>query len=90
MVAEVLASVPVPGPWLSLSFPAAGARRMRITSNGWAAVAGAGVMFAMAIQTQSVWMQVVGSALLGLLGISWLAVVARRPGLMVTISRPLE
>jgi uncharacterized protein (DUF58 family) len=47
-------------------------------------------MFAMAIQTQSIWMQVVGSALLGLLGISWLVVVIRRPGLTVTISRPVE
>jgi uncharacterized protein (DUF58 family) len=47
-------------------------------------------MFAMAIQTQSIWMQVVGCALLGLLGISWLVVVARRPGLTVTVSRPIE
>ena len=47
-------------------------------------------MFAMAIQTQSVWMQVVGSALLGLLGVSWLVVFVRRPGLAVTVSRPVE
>jgi uncharacterized protein (DUF58 family) len=47
-------------------------------------------MFAMAVQTQSIWMQVVGSALLGLLGISWLVVIARRPGLSVTVSRPME
>jgi uncharacterized protein (DUF58 family) len=47
-------------------------------------------MFAMAIQTQSIWMQVVGSALLGLLGISWLVVVVRRPGLTVTVSRPVD
>jgi uncharacterized protein (DUF58 family) len=47
-------------------------------------------MFAMAIQTQSIWMQVVGSALLGLLGISWFLVIARRPGLTVTVSRPVE
>jgi uncharacterized protein (DUF58 family) len=47
-------------------------------------------MFAMAIQTQSIWMQVVGSALLGLLGVSWLVVFTRRPGLTVTVSRPVE
>jgi uncharacterized protein (DUF58 family) len=47
-------------------------------------------MFAMAVQTQSIWMQVVGSALLGLLGTSWLVVIARRPGLAVTVSRPVE
>jgi uncharacterized protein (DUF58 family) len=63
---------------------------VRITSNGWAAVAGAGLMFAMAIQTRSIWMQVVGSALAGLLGISWLVVIVRRPGLTVTVSRPVE
>jgi uncharacterized protein (DUF58 family) len=47
-------------------------------------------MFAMAVQTQSIWMQVVGSALLGLLGLSWLVVITRRPGLAVTVSRPVE
>jgi uncharacterized protein (DUF58 family) len=65
-------------------------RRVRITSNGWAAVVGAGVMFAMAVQTQSVWMQVVGSALVGLLGISWLSVLRRRSGLTVTLQAPTE
>jgi hypothetical protein len=60
-------------------------RRVRITSNGWAAVAGASVMFAMAVQTKSVWMQVVGSALVGLLGISWLSVMRHRRGLAVTM-----
>ena len=63
---------------------------MRITANGWAAVCGAALMFAMAIQTQSIWMQVVGSALVGLLGISWLVVIQRRPGLAVSISRPAD
>jgi uncharacterized protein (DUF58 family) len=47
-------------------------------------------MFAMAVQTQSVWMQVVGSALLGLLGISWLSVVRRRGGLTVSVQAPTE
>jgi uncharacterized protein (DUF58 family) len=69
---------------------AAGARRVRITSNGWAAVAGAGLMFAMAIQTQSIWMQVVGSALLGLLGVSALSVIRRRDGVTVSVQAPHE
>lgn len=47
-------------------------------------------MFAMAVQTQSVWMQVVGSALLGLLGISWLSVMRRRGGLTVSVRTPTE
>jgi uncharacterized protein (DUF58 family) len=47
-------------------------------------------MFAMAVQTRSIWMQVVGSALVGLLSISWLVIGARRPGLGVTISRPAD
>lgn len=63
---------------------------MRITSNGWAAVIGAGVMFAMASQTQSVWMQVVGSALVGLLGISWLSVITRHGYAGVWVSRALR
>jgi uncharacterized protein (DUF58 family) len=45
-------------------------------------------MFAMAIQTQSIWMQVVGSALLGLLGISALSVVRRRDGVTVSMQAP--
>ena len=63
---------------------------MRITSNGWAAVVGASVMFAMAVQTRSVWMQVVGSALVGLLGISALSVIRRRDGVAVTLQAPAE
>jgi uncharacterized protein (DUF58 family) len=63
---------------------------VRITSSGWTAVVGASVMFAMAVQTQSVWMQVVGSALIGLLGISWLSVVRRRGGVSVTMHAPTE
>jgi len=63
---------------------------VRITSNGWTAVVGASVMFAMAVQTQSVWMQVVGSALVGLLAISWLSVVRRRGGVTVTLQAPAE
>ena len=47
-------------------------------------------MFALAVQTQSVWMQVVGSALLGLLGISALSVVRRRPGLTVNMQAQTE
>ena len=70
--------------------PTAGLRRVRITSNGWAAVAGAGLMFALAVQTQSVWMQVVGSALLGLLGISALSVVRRRHDVTVRMQAPTE
>ncbi|HEY0871054.1 MAG TPA: DUF58 domain-containing protein, partial [Acidothermaceae bacterium] len=70
--------------------PTAGVRRVRITPNGWAALAGAGLMFALAVQTKSVWMQVVGSALLGLLGISALSVVRRRPGLAVSMQAPTE
>jgi uncharacterized protein (DUF58 family) len=61
--------------------------RVRITSNGWAAVVGASVMFAMAVQTQSVWMQVVGSALVGLLGISWLSLVALHGHVTVGVER---
>jgi uncharacterized protein (DUF58 family) len=45
-------------------------------------------MFAMAIQTQSIWMQVVGSALLGLLGISLLSVMRRRNGVTVSMQAP--
>jgi uncharacterized protein (DUF58 family) len=47
-------------------------------------------MFAMAIQTQSIWMQVVGCALLGLLGVSCVVAIRRRPGLTVAVSRPVE
>lgn len=47
-------------------------------------------MFAMAVQTQSVWMQLVGSALVGLLGISWLSVMRRRGGVTVTMKAPTE
>jgi uncharacterized protein (DUF58 family) len=47
-------------------------------------------MFALAVQTQSVWMQVVGSALLGLLGISALSVLRRRPGLTISMQAPTE
>jgi uncharacterized protein (DUF58 family) len=47
-------------------------------------------MFAMAVQTQSVWMQVVGSALLGLLGISWCSVMGRRAGVAVRVHGPTE
>jgi uncharacterized protein (DUF58 family) len=65
-------------------------RRVRITSSGWTAVVGASVMFAMAVQTQSVWMQVVGSALIGLLGISWLSVIRRRGGVTVSLQAPAE
>src|SRR5665213_4229029 len=71
-------------------FPTSRARRLRITSNGWAAVAGAGLMFALAVQTQSVWMQVVGSALVGLLGISAISVMRRRDGLTVSMQVPTE
>jgi uncharacterized protein (DUF58 family) len=71
-------------------FPTVRAQRLRITSNGWAAVAGAGLMFSLAVQTQSVWMQVVGSALVGLLGISALSVVRRRDGLAVSMLVPTE
>jgi uncharacterized protein (DUF58 family) len=63
---------------------------VRITSNGWAAVGGAGLMFALAVQTQSVWMQVVGSALVGLLGISALSVIRRRDGVTVSMHAPNE
>ncbi len=63
---------------------------MRIASNGWVAVVGASVMFAMAVQTQSVWMQVVGSALVGLLGISALSVIRRRDGATVSMQAPAE
>jgi uncharacterized protein (DUF58 family) len=70
--------------------PANKSRRVRITSNGWAAVIGASVMFAMAVQTRSVWMQVVGSALVGLLGISWLSVLRRRAAVTVTMQAPTE
>ena len=48
-------------------------RRVRIAPNGWAAATGAGLMFALAGQTGSVWMQVVGAGLVGLLGVSWLS-----------------
>src|SRR5471030_660187 len=71
-------------------FPTARVQRLRVTSNGWAAVGGAGVMFALAVQTQSVWMQVVGSALLGLLGISALSVIRRRDGVTVSMQVPTE
>ncbi|HEY5199675.1 MAG TPA: DUF58 domain-containing protein [Acidothermaceae bacterium] len=71
-------------------FPTARVQRLRITSNGWAAVAGAGLMFALAVQTQSVWMQVVGSALVGLLGISAISVMRRRDGLTVSMQVPTE
>lgn len=71
-------------------FPTARAQRLRITSNGWAAVAGAGLMFSLAVQTQSVWMQVVGSALIGLLGVSAISVVRRRDGLSVSMLMPTE
>jgi uncharacterized protein (DUF58 family) len=47
-------------------------------------------MFALAVQTQSVWMQVVGSALLGLLGISALSVVRRRHNVTVRMQAPTE
>lgn len=47
-------------------------------------------MFALAVQTQSVWMQVVGSALLGLLGISALSVVRRRHDVTVRMEAPSE
>ncbi len=63
---------------------------MRITSNGWAAVAGAGLMFGLAVQTQSVWMQVVGSALVGLLGISAISVLGRRDGVTISLHTPSE
>jgi len=71
-------------------FPTSRARRLRITSNGWAAVAGAGLMFPLAVQTQSVWMQVVGSALVGLLGISAISVIRRRDGVTVSMQVPPE
>ena len=47
-------------------------------------------MFALAVQTQSVWMQVVGSALVGLLGISAISVVRRRDGVTVSMQIPTE
>ena len=47
-------------------------------------------MFAMAVQTQSVWMQVVGSALVGLLGISWLSVTRLQSGVTVSMQAPTE
>ena len=47
-------------------------------------------MFAMAVQTQSVWMQVVGSALLGLLAVSWLSVMRRSGGITLTMHAPTE
>jgi uncharacterized protein (DUF58 family) len=72
------------------AFPTARSRRVRITSNGWAAVGGAGLMFALAVQTQSVWMQVVGSALVGLLGISAISVIRRRDGVTVSMHGPAE
>ena len=71
-------------------FPTARVQRLRVTSNGWAAVGGAGLMFALAVQTQSVWMQVVGCALVGLLGISALSVLRRRDGVSVSMRVPAE
>jgi uncharacterized protein (DUF58 family) len=71
-------------------FPTARVQRLRVTSNGWAAVGGAGLMFALAVQTQSVWMQVVGSALVGLLGISAISVIRPRGGLTVVMQVPTE
>ena len=47
-------------------------------------------MFGLAVQTQSAWMQVVGSALVGLLGISALSVTHRRDGLTVSMQIPAE
>lgn len=44
-------------------------------------------MFALAGQTGSVWMQVVGAGLVGLLGVSWFAVVRRRGGVSVLVNR---
>jgi uncharacterized protein (DUF58 family) len=49
-----------------------------MATNGRVAAGGAAVMFLMAIQTQSVWMQVVGCGLVGLLAISYCSVIRRR------------
>jgi uncharacterized protein (DUF58 family) len=70
--------------------PSADVRRVRITPNGWAAAGGAGLMFALAGQTGSVWMQVVGAGLVGLLGVSWFSVVRRRSDVIVQVHRQPE
>jgi uncharacterized protein (DUF58 family) len=49
-----------------------------MATNGRVAAGGAALMFLMAAQTQSVWMQVVGCGLVGLLGISYCSVMRRR------------
>jgi uncharacterized protein (DUF58 family) len=67
--------------------PSAEVRRVKIAPNGWAAAGGAGLMFALAGQTGSVWMQVVGAGLVGLLGVSWFAVVRRRGDVSVQVHR---
>lgn len=69
--------------------PSADVRRVKIAPNGWAAAGGAGLMFALAGQTGSVWMQVVGAGLAGLLGVSWFAVVKRRGEVSVQVHRRL-
>lgn len=74
----------------NITTPPRGSLRVKITPNGWAALVGAGVMFAMAVQTQSVWMQVVGSGLLGLLGVSWCSLMGRRAGVAVRLQGPTE
>jgi uncharacterized protein (DUF58 family) len=63
-------------------------RRVKIAPNGWAAAIGAGLMFALAGQTGSVWMQVVGAGLVGLLAVSWLS--NSRWGAQVQVEYPLS
>lgn len=67
-----------------------GARRVRLTANGRFAVGGAVLMFAMAVQTRSVWMQVIGCGLVGLLAISWGSVSYRRAATVVVHRRPTQ
>jgi len=67
-----------------------GARRVSITANGRFAVGGAAVMFGMALQTRSVWMQVIGCGLVGLLVISWGSVSYRRAATLVMHQRPTQ
>src|SRR5665213_1074857 len=47
-------------------------------------------MFAMAVQTRSVWMQVIGCGLVGLLAISWVSVSYRRAATGVLHRRPTQ